>query len=156
VEPIIQLNLGKLKSLTRDEKKGWVDSCPTKVFQYDEIKEEVSVAQPEKCTYCDECVKDGRKRISYGGGDYDDLVTIRMSQDVFHFTVEVRPSLSLHSQLFSCSPQLSSPQELSHQKRSSLWLLEYWRRSSPHSNSAWSSPPQSRAAIKRRKVAISY
>lgn len=89
IEPIINLNLDKLKSLDIESKREWVNSCPTKVFSFDPVSGDVRVERPEKCTFCDECIKDGRKRTHYGeGGEYDDLVTIRQSKDTFHFTIE--------------------------------------------------------------------
>lgn len=89
VEPDIELNQTKLQLLGNEGKKAWVDSCPTRVFDFDEVSGNVSVAKPECCTYCDECIKDGRMRIGYGeGGEYDDLVTIRPQEGTFHFTIE--------------------------------------------------------------------
>jgi len=94
IEPIINLNLEKLKTLDMESKREWVNSCPTKVFSFDAVSGDVRVDKPEKCTFCEECIKDGRKRIHYGeGGEYDDLVTIRQSKDTFHFTIETTGAL---------------------------------------------------------------
>jgi len=89
VEPNISLNHSKLRTLTDAEKEDWTKSCPTKVYSYDPVNGDVRITNPEKCTYCGECVRDGRMKTGYGeGGEYDDLVTIKQQTDTFHFTVE--------------------------------------------------------------------
>lgn len=44
-----------LKKLSSADKKNFCNACPTKVFRYDENKDEIIVDKPEKCTYCEEC-----------------------------------------------------------------------------------------------------
>ena len=44
-----------LKKLSSEDKKNFCNACPTKVFRYDENKDEIIVDKPEKCTYCEEC-----------------------------------------------------------------------------------------------------
>ena len=45
-----------LNKLSPDEKKKFCEACPTKVFKYDENKNELIIDKPEKCTYCEECL----------------------------------------------------------------------------------------------------
>lgn len=76
-----------MKQLSDQEKRDFVNSCPTKVFAYDE--ENVEIEDAEKCTFCKECKK---KAESLGKSD---LVSVREIQDRFLFTVEVRIFLKL-------------------------------------------------------------
>ena len=43
-------------NLSNEEKKKFTDACPSKVFKFDENKEEIIIDKPEKCTYCEECM----------------------------------------------------------------------------------------------------
>lgn len=45
-----------LNNLSPGEKKKFCDSCPSKVFKYDENKDEIIIDKTEKCTYCEECL----------------------------------------------------------------------------------------------------
>lgn len=45
-----------LNTLSHDDKKKFCQACPSKVFKYDENKDELIVDKPEKCTYCEECL----------------------------------------------------------------------------------------------------
>ncbi len=42
--------------LSNQEKKDFCAACPSKVFKFDENKEEIIIDKPEKCTYCEECM----------------------------------------------------------------------------------------------------
>ena len=44
-----------LINLSMEDKKKFCDACPSKVFKYDENKDEIIIDKPEKCTYCEEC-----------------------------------------------------------------------------------------------------
>lgn len=45
-----------LNNLSPEEKKSFRDACPSKVFEYDENKDEIIIERPENCTYCEECL----------------------------------------------------------------------------------------------------
>jgi DNA-directed RNA polymerase II subunit RPB3 len=60
-----------------------VNSCPTKVYTYDEDTKNVEIEDANRCMYCNECKK---KAIDFGKPD---LVNINARQDKFIFSVEV-------------------------------------------------------------------
>ena len=42
-------------NLSSKDKKAFCAACPSKVYKYDENKDEIIIDKPEKCTYCEEC-----------------------------------------------------------------------------------------------------
>jgi DNA-directed RNA polymerase II subunit RPB3 len=83
-----------------------VNSCPSRVYTYDEVTKQVEIEKPLQCTFCEECVKKA-ENLTKG----DELVSVQPKQDKFIFTVEVsvrRIRLTLlvitnkHSQLREC------------------------------------------------------
>jgi len=90
-EPVVDLD-GDLinRTLTLEQKKGFVDSCPRKVYKFNEIKGEIDIEDADKCTLCDECTRylDGIKK------DKDKIVRIGEKDDKFLFTVESTGSLT--------------------------------------------------------------
>lgn len=85
-EPKIVLDELRISELPEEDKQHFVDSCPTNVYKLDERTGTVFVDKPLNCTYCDECIFEARKLTN----DTGDLVSIKIRDDVFHFTVEVR------------------------------------------------------------------
>ncbi|OWM83702.1 DNA-directed RNA polymerases II, IV and V subunit 3-like [Punica granatum] len=81
-EPEIHINEDLMESLTLDEKRSWVDSSPTKVFDIDPNTHQVVVVDPEAYTYDDEVLKKAEAMGKPG------LVEIYPKEDSFIFTVE--------------------------------------------------------------------
>ncbi|CAB4290557.1 unnamed protein product [Prunus armeniaca] len=81
-EPDIRINEELMDMLTLDEKKAWVESSPTKVFDFDPKTEKVVVIDPEAYTYDDEVIKKAEAMGKPG------LVDIIAKEDSFIFTVE--------------------------------------------------------------------
>ncbi|KAE9613648.1 putative DNA-directed RNA polymerase [Lupinus albus] len=81
-EPEIHVNEDLMESLTLEEKKEWVESSPTRVFDIDPVTQEVLVIDPEAYTYDDEVIKKAEAMGKPG------LVEINAKQDSFIFTVE--------------------------------------------------------------------
>ncbi|KAL5719993.1 DNA-directed RNA polymerases II [Ranunculus cassubicifolius] len=81
-EPEIRINEDLMESLTLDEKKQWVESSPTKVFDIDASTNQVVVVDPEAYTYDDEVIKKAEAMGKPG------LVEIDAKDDSFIFTVE--------------------------------------------------------------------
>ncbi|XP_028759304.1 DNA-directed RNA polymerases II, IV and V subunit 3-like [Neltuma alba] len=81
-EPEIHINEDLMETLTLDEKREWVDSCPTRVFDIDPVTQQVMVADPEAYTYDDEVIKKAEAMGKPG------LVEINARQDSFIFAVE--------------------------------------------------------------------
>ncbi|XP_021805326.1 DNA-directed RNA polymerases II, IV and V subunit 3-like [Prunus avium] len=81
-EPDIRINEELMDMLTLDEKKAWVESSPTKVFDFDPKTEKVVVVDPEAYTYDDEVIKKAEAMGKPG------LVDIIAKEDSFIFTVE--------------------------------------------------------------------
>ena len=44
------------KELTPENKIKFCEACPSKVFSYDEKKDEIIVEKSDKCTFCEECL----------------------------------------------------------------------------------------------------
>jgi len=88
-EPDIRLNLTKIDDLDDKQKQDFVNSCPSRVYRYDEVTKQVEIEDAQQCTFCDECVKKG-EQIAKGSG----LVSVNQKTDVFIFTVESTGSLS--------------------------------------------------------------
>ncbi|KAH7866186.1 hypothetical protein Vadar_016830 [Vaccinium darrowii] len=81
-EPEIHINEDMMDTLTLDEKKSWVESSPTKVFDIDPNTQQVVVVDPEAYTYDDEVIKKAEAMGKSG------LVEIYAKEDSFIFTVE--------------------------------------------------------------------
>jgi len=80
-QQIVNLDRDQCDSLDLEQKVGFVQSCPKKVFGLDS-HDKIQVERLNDCHYCDECVAKARE---YGKRE---LVTVKMTQDLFHFTVE--------------------------------------------------------------------
>jgi len=94
IEPQIDINRSRMNDLNSKQRKEFVESCPTNVYQFDLVREDVKVARPEACMYCMECVVAGRNILSTtSAGVADDLVSVKMVPDRFHFTIESTGSL---------------------------------------------------------------
>jgi len=85
--PDIRLNHNRIEELTDEQKQEWVNSCPTKVYRYDEETRRVDIEDSIKCTFCNECKK---KADDFGKPD---LVSISTKADRFIFTVETTGAL---------------------------------------------------------------
>ncbi|XAR59427.1 DNA-directed RNA polymerase [Bertholletia excelsa] len=81
-EPEIHINEDMMEALTLEEKRSWVDSSPTKVFDIDPHTHQVLVVDSEVCTYDDEVIKKAEAMGKPG------LVEIYAKQDSSIFTVE--------------------------------------------------------------------
>lgn len=81
-EPEIHINEDLMETLTLEEKREWVDSCPTRVFEIDPVTQQVMVVDAEAYTYDDEVLKKAEAMGKPG------LVEIIARQDSFIFTVE--------------------------------------------------------------------
>lgn len=81
-EPEIIINEKMMESLTLEQKKEWVESSPTKVFDIDPNTQQVVVVDPEAYTYDDEVIKKAEAMGLPG------LVEIYPKEDSFIFTVE--------------------------------------------------------------------
>ncbi|KAH7444513.1 hypothetical protein KP509_02G080600 [Ceratopteris richardii] len=81
-EPEIHINEALMETLTLEEKKEWVDSCPTKMFDIDANTEQVVVVDAEAYAYDDEIIKKADAMGKPG------LVNIISREDSFIFTIE--------------------------------------------------------------------
>lgn len=96
-EPKIELNEALIDDLTEEQKKQFVDSCPTKVFGLDQGK--VSVDNLSDCMFCDECVKLGDTwKKNY---EEDNVVSISTEPNRFIFSVETTGALKPEEVVFS-------------------------------------------------------
>ncbi|KAK7362525.1 hypothetical protein VNO77_04641 [Canavalia gladiata] len=81
-EPEIHINEDLMETLTLEEKREWVESSPTRVFEIDPVTQQVMVVDAEAYTYDDEVIKKAEAMGKPG------LVEIIGRQDSFIFTVE--------------------------------------------------------------------
>jgi DNA-directed RNA polymerase II subunit RPB3 len=91
-EPIVKLNNKPFDEfLDDDQKKEFVDSCPSKVFKFVEETSQVEVENELDCTFCEECIKKSKQLGMLGSGN--ELVQIRPKMDKFLFTYESNGSI---------------------------------------------------------------
>ncbi|XP_020593275.1 DNA-directed RNA polymerases II, IV and V subunit 3-like [Phalaenopsis equestris] len=81
-EPEIHINEELMETLTLDEKRSWIESSPTKVFDIDPNTYQVRVLDPEAYTYDEEVIKKAEAMGKPG------LIEISAKEDSFIFTVE--------------------------------------------------------------------
>ncbi|CAN6203915.1 unnamed protein product [Urochloa humidicola] len=89
-EPDIRINEELMDTLTLDEKKSWVESSPTKVFELDPNTRQVTVCDAEAYTYDDEVIKKAEAMGKPG------LVEINAKEDSFIFTVETTGAITAY------------------------------------------------------------
>ncbi|KAL2612611.1 hypothetical protein R1flu_024303 [Riccia fluitans] len=81
-EPEIQINEALMETLTLEERKEWVDSCPTKVFDVDPQTQQVVMVDAAAYTYDEEILKKAEAMGKPG------LLESISREDSFVFTVE--------------------------------------------------------------------
>ncbi|KAK6946066.1 DNA-directed RNA polymerase, insert domain [Dillenia turbinata] len=81
-EPEIHITEDLMETLSLEEKRAWVESSPTKVFDIDPNTQQVMVVDPEAYTYDEEVIKKAEAMGKPG------LVEIHAKEDSFIFTVE--------------------------------------------------------------------
>lgn len=86
-EPLVALNRSRLEELSEEEKRAFADSCPRRVYAYDEKRGRVDVADEAACIFCDECVVTAEKFRK------KDLVAISTKPSRFIFNVETTGAL---------------------------------------------------------------
>lgn len=86
-QPSIHIHASALSEMTTQEKQSFVNSCPTKVYRYNDNDHTVEIAEPTKCMYCNECVD---RAVEL---DQRHLVDVRPIDDRFLFSVETTGSL---------------------------------------------------------------
>jgi len=89
IEPDVKIDQSKMDELDVEQKKRFVESCPTKVYTFNEETRKVEVDKMTECTYCNEC-----KKVALEEFKVSDLVTIEQKPDRFIFTVESSGALS--------------------------------------------------------------
>jgi DNA-directed RNA polymerase II subunit RPB3 len=86
-DPDVRLNYARMEELTEKQKQDFANSCPTRVYRYDEDAHRVDIEDASRCVYCEECKK---KAVELGKPD---LVTIQSKPERFIFTVETTGAL---------------------------------------------------------------
>lgn len=90
-EPKIVLNDARLDEITDQQRLALVESCPTKVYTFDERSKKVVLANESACMFCNQCVKLGRDFKEKG--DHDNVVSVEAKKNRFVFVVETVGSL---------------------------------------------------------------
>eukprot|EP01130_Rhizamoeba_saxonica_P001315 TRINITY_DN11190_c0_g1_i1.p1 TRINITY_DN11190_c0_g1~~TRINITY_DN11190_c0_g1_i1.p1 ORF type:complete len:314 (-),score=53.07 TRINITY_DN11190_c0_g1_i1:63-962(-) len=81
-DPQIELNRNSFDLLTDKQKREFVDSCPTRVYAFNEGTSQVEIEDMQKCIFCNECTINAR---TVG---IPDLVKISPKEDTFIFQLE--------------------------------------------------------------------
>jgi len=87
-QPIISLNRHTLDRLSHEDKRKFVNSCPSKVYKMNDTTGVIDIEDVTKCTYCNECVMYSKEQL-----EIPDLVKISSNLRRYLFTVEVTGSL---------------------------------------------------------------
>ena len=84
--PEIEFVDGKyiIDNLTVKHKKEFVNSCPTKVYRYDEIRKTVEIENKLNCTFCEECLN----KLEMLNIDHTKAIKIYAKDKQFIFKVE--------------------------------------------------------------------
>jgi DNA-directed RNA polymerase II subunit RPB3 len=93
-----------INKLSINQKKELVNSCPTKVYRYDEIKKSVEIENQLNCTYCEECVN----KIESFGLDKNKTIKISPKNNRFLFKVESTGSLKAEQIVIDAFKELKS------------------------------------------------
>jgi len=86
-DPDIRLNYTRIEEMSDQQKIDFVNSCPTKVYKFDEETRKVEIEDSLRCMFCDEC---RQKATAFGKPD---AVKIGMKPDRFYFNVETNGAL---------------------------------------------------------------
>lgn len=86
-EPIIEFDKESIEAMNFDERQQVVQSCPTNVFKFDEVKGTIDIEDLYGCTFCGECIK---KAASFG---QPDAIKITPRDDKFLFSFEATGQL---------------------------------------------------------------
>lgn len=78
-----------ITKLDKKQKKEFVSSCPSDVYKIDDKSGNVEIANPLKCTYCQEC----QLKIEALGSDPSQIIRIEPKKNRFLFKVESIGSL---------------------------------------------------------------
>ncbi len=74
------------------QKKSLVDSCPTKVFTYNELTGTIAINNANNCIFCKECLFTSEEFKKF---PEDRLaIDVKHSPDTFYFTVETNGALT--------------------------------------------------------------
>ncbi|KAH9260979.1 hypothetical protein BASA81_000675 [Batrachochytrium salamandrivorans] len=90
-EPRVTLNDARLDEISDAQRLALVQSCPAKVFAFDERSKKVMLANEPACMFCNECVKKGREFKEKP--DHDNVVMVEARKARFVFVVETVGSL---------------------------------------------------------------
>ena len=78
----IEINEEKMKLLNEDQKKNLHDCCPRNVFDCSINDSKITIANPQDCIFCDECMVYAREI------DVPNLIKVVPRNDKFLFKVE--------------------------------------------------------------------
>ena len=57
MEPIVELRPNKISTMSVQQRKAFVNSCPRRVFSFDEMRQAIDIEDITKCNLCNECNK---------------------------------------------------------------------------------------------------
>lgn len=78
-----------INNLTLKQKKEFVDSCPSKVYRFDEIRKTVEIENKLNCTFCEECLN----KLEGFKLNHTDAVKISAQPNKFIFKIETVGSM---------------------------------------------------------------
>ena len=86
-DPVITLNKLSLSTLERTKQEEIINSCPSKVYKYNEGQAVMDIEDISRCTLCNNCVE---KATQLG---QPNAVSVETDSSVYHFTIESTGSL---------------------------------------------------------------
>ena len=87
-DPVITLNKLSLSTLERTKQEEIINSCPSKVYKYNEGQAVMDIEDISRCTLCNNCVE---KATQLG---QPDAVSVETDPSVYHFTIESTGAIS--------------------------------------------------------------
>lgn len=76
--------------MTSEQRQSIAQSCPRRVFSYDNDTDILDVEDSLRCFYCEECI------VTAENAGFYDTVSVQMSDNHFYFTVETTGALLPH------------------------------------------------------------
>lgn len=104
-DPDIHINYDVMDQLEEQEKIEWVNSCPTKVYKYNEDNQQVEIENAQACMFCNEC------KLKAEALGKPDLVTIGMKPERYIFSVETTGSLNPEEVVMTAMKELRAKLE---------------------------------------------
>jgi DNA-directed RNA polymerase II subunit RPB3 len=93
-----------IDKLSIEKKKDFVESCPSKVYKFDEQKKTIEIENLMNCTYCEECIV----KLETFGMDKNRTIKISAKKNKFLFKIESIGSLKVEKIVLDAFAELKN------------------------------------------------